>query len=173
MEEMVKEREVNKLWDVTLVRCFAVFSLVVWHTYCIYMCWGDVINCPLDWTYIKIMDRIIPHANMPLFTFIAGYLMGYQLENNKYEQFALFVKKKARRLLVPYILFGALMIIAQPGLGEWRNLLYGNGLLRLSPRPCSTCVATCGDFSTGRSRTKADPSLKTVLRRRTIPPSWQ
>ena len=64
---------------------------------------------------------------MPLFTFIAGYLMGYQIQNKKYDSFKSFAWKKVHRLLVPYILLGALMIILQPGVPYgWTGLIYGS-----------------------------------------------
>lgn len=90
------------------------------------MCWGDVINCPLDWTYIKIMDRIIPHANMPLFTFLAGYLFFYQLRQGKYSDYKLFFKNKIHRLLIPYLILGTLILYTKYDYGRTlEDVIYG------------------------------------------------
>lgn len=125
--ENVKHSQGN-LTEVTLLRCFAVVSLVVWHTLCVYICssWGGI-ESPMNYFYSRIAAWMIPEANMPLFTFIAGYLMGYQLKNKKYDSFKSFAWKKVHRLLVPYFILGALMVIIQPGVPYgWKGLIYGS-----------------------------------------------
>ncbi len=120
------EQSQNRLLDVTLVRCFAVFSLVVWHTYCIYMCWGDVINSPLDSAYEKYLSLLIPEANMPLFTFLAGYLFYYQLQRGKYEEYKSFFKSKIHRLLIPYLILGSAIVYLKYDYGKtMMDVLYG------------------------------------------------
>ena len=116
----------HKLNDVILARCFAVFSLVVWHTACIYIGWGDRVSCPLDSLYQDIFGRLIPLANMPLFTFLAGYLFRYQIIGQKYSSGKLFIKSKIRRLLIPYFLLGTAVVFLQYGcIGQFKEVLYG------------------------------------------------
>ena len=118
----------ENLNEITLLRCFAVISLVLHHVLCIYMAdsWG-AIDTPMNGYYSFIMGKFIPEANMPLFVFIAGYLMGFQKENKKYNDFRIFAKKKVHRLLIPYVILGALMVLLQPGIPDgWEGMLYGS-----------------------------------------------
>lgn len=122
-----KGASLEKLEEVTLLRCYAVLTLVVHHVLCIYLAdsWGGI-DCPVNGCFRKIFSWFIPEANMPLFTFIAGYLMGYQIERKKYDTFNVFTRKKVHRLLIPYLILGALMIVLQPGIpGGWNGMIYG------------------------------------------------
>lgn len=120
------QQQSGKLLEVTLVRCFAVLTLVVHHTYCIYTCWGDVINSPLDNAYARIMSFLIPDANMPLFTFLAGYLFFYQMQCGKYDEGKLFFKSKVHRLLIPYLILGSLVVYLKYGAEtSIKEVLYG------------------------------------------------
>jgi len=116
----------NKLLEVTLVRCFAVLTLVVHHTYCIYTGWGDVINTPFDNAYAIIMSFLIPDANMPLFTFLAGYLLYYQLQQGKYNDGKVFFRNKVHRLLIPYLILGSIVVFLKYGADtSIKEVLYG------------------------------------------------
>lgn len=116
----------NKLNDVIFARCLAVFSLVIWHTSCIYTGWGDCVSSPVDSFYQKMFGCLIPYANMPLFTFLAGYLFRYQYVNRKYSDGKLFVKNKVRRLLIPYILLGTAAVYLQYGCSnQLSEVFYG------------------------------------------------
>ena len=120
------EQSSNRLMDVTIVRCFAVLTLVVHHTYCIYTGWGDVINTPLDGVYAKYSSLLIPEANMPLFTFLAGYLFYYQLQRGKYEEYKSFLKSKIHRLLIPYLILGSAIVYLKYDYGKTLiDVLYG------------------------------------------------
>ena len=70
----------NNLSEIALLRVLATFSIVVWHVYCCYL--GDIFESPADGIYKSVFVRIFPDANMPLFTFIAGYLFCYLLKEN-------------------------------------------------------------------------------------------
>lgn len=59
------------LKDVLYIRCFAVVSLVAWHSYCIYICQGYA-DSPMHDAYARLFSFLTPDANMPLFTFWAG-----------------------------------------------------------------------------------------------------
>lgn len=125
-ETRIMEHKSDKLLEVTLVRCFAVLTLVVHHTYCIYTGWGDVINSPYDNAYARIMSFLIPDANMPLFTFLAGYLLYYQLQRGKYSDGKVFLKNKIHRLLIPYIVLGSIVVYLKYGADtNIKEVLYG------------------------------------------------
>lgn len=103
----------QQLQDVLYIRCFAVISLVAWHSYCSYICWGYG-ESPLDGFYAKLFSFLTPDANMPLFTFLAGYLFCYLLKGkNKYPNFKGFLCNKIHRLLIPFLVLGTLTNLTQ------------------------------------------------------------
>lgn len=88
---------------VATLRCIAIISLVVWHSYCSYVRWG-IAETPLNGFYTNLFKCVIPDANMPLFTFLAGFLWGYLYhEKGKYRNFSSFFFKKVNRLLIPFL----------------------------------------------------------------------
>lgn len=116
----------NKLNEVTYLRVFAITSLVLWHSYCSYTSWG-IGNSPLDHFYRVAFLFITPIANMPLFTFLSGYLFFYLLNNkHKYTTFNDFLRNKTNRLLIPYLLLGFVINLTQIGRGKpLIPMLYG------------------------------------------------
>lgn len=113
----------KQLADVTLLRTLAVISLVIWHCYCPYMGW--MVGGGFNDFYVRVLTNIIPDANMPLFTFLAGYLFYYLLEEKrKYQVFKDFAIGKINRLFIPFLVLGSLMNLTMYGrnLGE---ILYG------------------------------------------------
>lgn len=113
----------NRLDDVSIIRCIAVLSLVVWHSFCPIM-FGEYWNTPINNIYGYFIIRLIPDANMPLFTFLAGYLFCYQLRNGKYSEFKQFLTSKIHRLLIPFIVLGTIINLLEYG-KNIIDLLYG------------------------------------------------
>ena len=110
--------------EIALLRVLATFSIVVWHTYCSYICW-NVAETPANSFYKDFFTRVFPDANMPLFTFIAGYLFCYLLkEKGKYQNFKDFLKNKTRRLLVPFLVLGFTINLCEYG-KDIVDILYG------------------------------------------------
>lgn len=113
------------LQDVLLLRCLAVISLVAWHSYCSYICWGYG-NSPLDGVYGKIFCFLTPDANMPLFTFMAGYLFCFLLKKKqKYQEFKPFLQNKVHRLLIPFLVLGALTNLTEVNRNFLPEMFYG------------------------------------------------
>lgn len=121
MEKMGKDRtkailimdNKQQLNDVALLRCFATISLVIWHTYCSYISW-DVADTPLNPLYSNLFTSIIPDANMPLFTILAGYLFYFlNVEKRKYNDFKQFFRNKVNRLFIPFIILGVFINILE------------------------------------------------------------
>ena len=116
--------EKENLIDIAILRCFATISLVVWHTYCSYICW-DVADTPANQLYRMVFTRIIPDANMPLFTILAGYLFHYLfVEKGKYQNFKKFLHNKINRLLIPFLVLGTAMNLTQYGKAI-TDIIYG------------------------------------------------
>ncbi len=103
----------KQLSEVTYLRVFAIISLVAWHSYCSYICW-ELADSPLDILYTQIFRVIAPTANMPLFTFLSGYLFCYLfVYNYKYQEFKPFLINKMHRLLIPYLVLGLIINMTQ------------------------------------------------------------
>ena len=108
----------KKLSEVTYLRVYAIMSLVAWHSYCSYTAWG-IGNSPLDCTYSLMFMFFAPTANMPLFTFLSGYLFCFLFkEKGKYTVFNGFLKNKVNRLLIPYLILGFIINLTQIGRGK-------------------------------------------------------
>ena len=106
-----------RLQDVNYLRAYAIISIVVWHCFvCPLSVWG-IIEPTL---YTKIVSTIgkffIPDANMPLFTFVSGYLFAYLYQKNKekYGNFKSFFRTKFERLVIPFLVLGTLVNITVP-----------------------------------------------------------
>lgn len=98
----------KSLNDVALLRVYAVLTLVAWHVYCPYICWG-IAETSMSPTYTKVFQFLAPDTNMPLFTFISGYLFYYLLKVKKhYNIFKVFLHNKIHRLLIPFLILGSL-----------------------------------------------------------------
>ena len=67
---------------------------------------------------------------MPLFTAISGYLFSYLYSQGKYRDFWPFLKKKATRLLLPFFVFGTLMMLTT-GAAFQPWMLYTGGFSHL------------------------------------------
>lgn len=116
----------DRLNSVTYIRFFAIMSLVAWHCYCSYIAWG-IGNSPLDKWYAIAFRFFAPTANMPLFTFLSGYLFCFLLnEKGKYSDFKGFLVNKVNRLLVPYLVLGFVINLTQIGRGKpFLPMFYG------------------------------------------------
>lgn len=114
-----------KLQDVALLRYLAVISLVAWHSYCSYICW-DIANTPMSIWYTRLFRVLTPDANMPLFTFISGYLFCYLLVfKGKYQAFREFLANKVNRLLVPFLIIGSVINLTEYGRSYISEMFYG------------------------------------------------
>ncbi len=104
----------SKLLELTYLRCFATLSLVIWHCFfCPMAVWGIIKDIPpIAVNLLKIAYHIIPDANMPLFTFLSGYLFFYLYHSaGKYRELIPFLKNKVKRLLIPFFVLGLLIIL--------------------------------------------------------------
>lgn len=117
-----------RLLEINYLRAYAIISIVVWHCFvCPLDVWG-IITPTAETGIMSFMARFfIPHANMPLFTFISGYLFAYLYANSsKYFRFRPFLKTKFERLVIPFFVLGTLVNITMPE-RELYMILYGGG----------------------------------------------
>lgn len=106
-----------KLLEVNYLRSYAILSIVVWHCFvCPLAVWRLIDQTSLTEAIFVLSKFVIPDANMPLFTFISGYLFSYLYRNNteKYGMFVPFLKVKIKRLVIPFLVIGTLVNITMP-----------------------------------------------------------
>ena len=106
-----------KLTEVNYLRSYAIISIVIWHCFVCPLSAWNLIEATTATQLIAVLARfVIPDANMPLFTFISGYLFAYLYQKNaeKYGHFKSFFKAKFERLVIPFLVLGTLMNITVP-----------------------------------------------------------
>lgn len=116
----------NKLYDVALMRSFAIIVAVFFH--CYQMMWATHFPLTMDMyknLYFSLVQCGIINVAMPLFVFISGYLFVYLLKKGKYHTWTNLLYKKGFRILGPYFVFGLFFISTT---GDWHplRLLCGN-----------------------------------------------
>ena len=107
------EKEKNGiLQDVILIRFSVVILLLFCHSFTIY---GNGWKCPTGIeTFLpyKLISQITYAAMLETFVFISGYVFQMQVEKGKIKgSAAKWIAKKAKRLLVPSMIFSTLWII--------------------------------------------------------------
>ncbi len=125
--------------DISSLRAFFIICIVLGHSFAIYT-GGNAWPLPEGISYIDGYKYINPAAisfHLQGFVFIAGFLFGSQMSRREFGNIS-FIKKKAKRILLPMLLFGILYI----GLfnrelfyaGQWIIILcYGPGHLWFLP----------------------------------------
>lgn len=98
---------------ISYIRVFATLLVVFFHSYCPYIhSIGLSYECPQVGLY-KSFFLIEERIQMPLFTFLSSFLFGLTF-NRKYKNTTVVIRKKIKRLLVPYVILGVLMYITLP-----------------------------------------------------------
>lgn len=115
----------NRLSNIEFLRCFAVLTLVGWHSLCVYVGWQSFLpditvaveDTSLTHFYMVFTTKVLmPDANMPLFTVISGFVYAYLRKQGKYIDTKEFVKKKAKRLMIPYFIIGTIVVLT---IADW------------------------------------------------------
>ena len=90
------------------LKVFATLLVVLGHVGVFYSGLG-VLEFP-EQPGIKIMTWLVYSFHMPLFFFISGVIYGICLGKGKYGDVRAFVGKKVKRLLVPYLFWGIVVV---------------------------------------------------------------
>lgn len=106
----------GKLFNIDLLRVYAVLSLLIWHCFfCPNLCWRlseQEFTSPFVHKILYIISALfIPDANMPLFTFISGFVFAYLLSIGHYSDWNIFFSKKSKRLFIPWIILGTVIAL--------------------------------------------------------------
>lgn len=122
-----------KLTYISILRSLSILTVVFFHIYQ-YMYveahFPATISMYHD-TYFWFNQCVGINIAMPMFTLIAGYLFDYLYDRGKYRELWPMVKKKMTRLLLPFFVFGILMM-ASPSAAPfepWKLLGGGYGHL--------------------------------------------
>jgi fucose 4-O-acetylase-like acetyltransferase len=118
-----------QLQEVNYLRTIAILSIVVWHCFvCLLGVWDIINDAPEMTKWVpNIFGIFIPKADMPLFTFISGYLFAFMMKKDKrYQDFKSFLKKKIKRLVIPFFVLGTLVNLTAPERYLWQ-IFYGEG----------------------------------------------
>ena len=88
-----------------IAKCITVVLVVVAHATRMYTGLG-VVDPVVGSLVLKQLTEIIYSFHMPLFMLLSGCVYGYCIEAGKYQQGMRFLGNKAKRLLIPYVIFG-------------------------------------------------------------------
>ena len=102
----------QKLIDIAILRTFAIVCVVFFHVYG--MMYANHFPASKDIyasMYFRVVQCGLINIAMPLFLFISGYLFVYLLQKGKYSTFGDLLKNKVQRVLLPYFIFGYIMLI--------------------------------------------------------------
>ena len=101
-----------KLTYISILRSLSILVVVFFHIYQ-YMYvpahFPETVQMYHD-AYFWINQCVGINVAMPMFTLIAGFLFSYLYDKGKYQELLPLFKKKAMRLLLPYFVFGILMM---------------------------------------------------------------
>lgn len=98
-----------RLTEISIIRPILILLLVFYHAFCIYNSgWpapdGIIVNIPL----YKWLDKFSFSFLLPSFVFISGYVWEFQNIKKGIPPFSKLLVTKARRLLLPSLLFGVI-----------------------------------------------------------------
>lgn len=106
-----KDSGLPRLQNIVVLRSFAMIAVVLYHCYCPWLNAWDWYTTDARPLYSIIFETMLV-GRMPLFVAVSGYLFAHlYIDRGKYHNFKSFLNNKFQRLLVPCILFSALMSI--------------------------------------------------------------
>lgn len=103
----------HKLQDISILRSASIIIVVAFHIYGMMYDgshFSEATRSAYRLEYWLFNQCIFINIAMPMFTFISGYLFYYLLEKNKYTSWKQLLTKKTSRILIPYFVFGLIMM---------------------------------------------------------------
>ena len=108
--------------SIVYTRFSAMILVVFYHCFCYYSIWNRSI---VEVMFYKVMDKSISYVHMPMFVFASGYLYSMLLSKGRYESVSRFFNNKIQRLLIPYFIWGTLLLVLLPNQYTPKMLFYG------------------------------------------------
>ena len=119
----------SKIESISVMRVMAMFMIILFHSFYFYADVPWILGGTTIWTWDKV-DTCLDIIDLPMFVFISGFLFGHQFYfKGKYRDRKRFFIGKAKRLLLPYFLWGLLQVIFMSSLFGWQTLFTGCGHL--------------------------------------------
>lgn len=122
-----------KIYSISYIRVVAMLMIVLYHSYCFtagVWFFEDAVKYDYGlWFPMSVF------TGLSLFVFISGYLYGYMFFlKGKYSQFWPFILNKARRLMVPYLVWNVLIVLLlpfNPTIKEFVTIVLQKGYIHL------------------------------------------
>lgn len=119
----------GEIVEISYLRVLAMLMIVMFHCLCLN---AGIWSFIFDYNYVRcyrIFANFLNLLDLPIFFFVAGYLYSFLYDKGVYPNAINFLFKKIQRLLLPYILWGILMIALMPQLCNLGGLVNGLGHL--------------------------------------------
>lgn len=114
--------ETNRCIELDIMKFWGILLVVLGHVCNMYLPNG-LMHPAVPSDFLGYVSLFIYSFHMPLFVFVSGSVYAFQGEVlGRRASFPVFVKKKARRLLIPYVVFGLLLIFLMYGCGFRSNI---------------------------------------------------
>lgn len=115
----------TRIVAVSRMRVLAMVMIVAYHSLLFYTgSWWQFHGFAVP-VWVKCA-RFLDSLDLSMFVFISGLLFGYMyVFRNKYRNKKIFIWGKVKRLIIPYLIWGCMMILFQPSLHSWDQLLTG------------------------------------------------
>lgn len=106
----------RKYEELSFLRIFGTILVIFTHAFYVYT-YGDLKYFNSDSVdYIRfLIEKIINSFNMPIFCAISGFLFAFQIKQKEKIRYSSFIKKKFKRLIIPYIAFAPITLLSVRG----------------------------------------------------------
>ena len=98
---------------VSYIKNWTMILVVLYHCLCGYSnIWGE----EYSWKLVPIwsnLAHILVYFHMPIFTLMSAYLYAYLEANQTYNNTSVFIEKKIKRIMVPYLIWGTIVCLIQ------------------------------------------------------------
>lgn len=108
---------------IQILRVLSMIFIVFYHCLCYYGIWG-IFPEHVEYSNIGIW-RSACNLALTTFVFISGYLYGHIYQTGKYSKPYKTFKTKTNRLLIPYLLWGLLLVMIFPAVSDISHLSIG------------------------------------------------
>ena len=128
----------NYLYEVVPIRLFLIVTLVFYHAFAIHSGAWESINSNQEIPIYAILDKLSYACLLETFVFISGYILGNKVSKKHILSAQNVFLKKAKRLIIPSILFSFLYILllgddTQPLLKILYRIINGAGHMWFLP----------------------------------------
>lgn len=121
---LIMAEKSQRLFSLTLLRVVTMLFVVWRHAILFYTPYMHYAG-QWDTAIYGYMAKLLHAFNMPMFVFLSGFLYCLLWRKGRYAERWHFLWEKVQRLLVPYVLWGILIILLFPRYYNWSKLLGG------------------------------------------------